>query len=86
MVHHHLRRTYDLAFWRSYPANDLDLYLIDPVGNANFDGATLNSPERAELSSPAAGDWLAVIVGFSVNTKNGDKYELRLAVDGKVLK
>ncbi|MBI2928444.1 MAG: S8 family serine peptidase [Verrucomicrobia bacterium] len=72
--------------WASYPANDIDLFLIDPLSNPNFDGATLNAPERVEVANPPAGDWLALILGYSVNTKGGDKYELRLAVDGKVLK
>ena len=72
--------------WDSYPVNDLDLYLIDPVGNPIFDGATLNCPERVDLGNPPTGDWVALVFGYDVGTKNGDNYELRLAIDGKVLK
>ncbi|MSU35738.1 MAG: hypothetical protein EXS36_11645 [Pedosphaera sp.] len=66
--------------------NDLDRYLIDPANKAISDGATLNAPERAEVANPMAGDWVALIFGYSVNTKHGDNFELRVAVDGKVLK
>jgi hypothetical protein len=72
--------------WGSYPTNDLDLFLIPPTGAPNFDGATLNAPERAGIDNPAAGNWVAVVDGFSVSSRRGDKFGLRLAVDGKVVK
>jgi hypothetical protein len=52
--------------WTHYPTNDLDLVLIDPNGNLNFDGATLNGRERAVVKNPTPGHWTLAIVGFSV--------------------
>jgi hypothetical protein len=72
--------------WGSYPANDIDLLLVDPSGGVVLDGATLNVPEFAKVSDPAPGQWLAFVDGFSVFTKGGDKFELRLEADGKVLR
>jgi hypothetical protein len=71
--------------WSSYPANDVDLILIRPNGTANFTGATLNSPEIAEETSPPAGNWLAIVDGFTVYGKQ-DKFKLRIALDGQVVK
>jgi hypothetical protein len=71
--------------WGHYPANDLDVVLVAPDGKLNFDAATLDNPERAELSNPAAGRWLAVVQGFDVNT-GSDKYKLRIAADGDVIR
>lgn len=70
--------------WASYPTNDIDLILVDPNGNANFDGATLNSPEFATVFSPMAGDWTALVSGFELHS-NDDKYDLRIALDGNVV-
>jgi hypothetical protein len=73
--------------WSGYPVNDLDLILVNPNGVADFvSGATLDCPERVSVNAPLAGQWFAAIDGFTVNTKNGDKYQLRVLVDGKVLK
>ena len=72
--------------WGSYPTNDLDLFLIPPAGAPNFAGATLNAPERAGIDNPAAGNWVAVVDGFSVSSRRGDKFGLRIVVDGKVVK
>jgi subtilisin family serine protease len=72
--------------WGSYPANDLDLILVPPAGAPNFDGAGFGSPERATIANPAPGTWTAIVSGFSILSKNGDKYTLRLAADGKVIK
>jgi serine protease AprX len=71
--------------WGQYPTNDLDLFLVRPNGTVDFSGASLNSPEHVAVSSPAAGNWLIVISGFDVSGK-GDKYELRVALDGRVVK
>ena len=72
--------------WASYPANDVDLILVDPDGGAHLDGATLNNPETAMVENPKPGNWVALVDGFSVSTKNGDRYQLRISVDGIVLK
>jgi hypothetical protein len=59
--------------WASYPTDDLDLFILDPAGNLIVDGAgappgaTLDSPERTVVASPAAGVWTAVIAGFTVH-------------------
>ncbi|HVO10323.1 MAG TPA: S8 family serine peptidase [Vicinamibacteria bacterium] len=59
--------------WASYPTDDLDLYLFDPDGNLVVDatgappGATLDSPERTEVTSPPAGTWTALVAGFTVH-------------------
>ena len=69
--------------WGSYPANDLDLFLIRPNNTVVLNGATASSPESATITSPEAGVWTAVVVGFEINTGD-DKYELRIALDGRV--
>lgn len=72
--------------WGAYPTNDIDVTLVPPAGAANFDGATLNSPERARITNPTPGDWVAIVDGFSVSSKHGDRFSLRLAVNGTVVK
>jgi hypothetical protein len=72
--------------WGVYPTNDLDLILIPPSGPENVAGATLNAPERVAVANPVPGQWIAVVDGFSIATKNGDKFSLRVAIDGTVLK
>jgi len=71
--------------WGNYPTSDVDLFLIAPDGAVNFGGATLSNPERVLVNNPAAGTWMALINGFQVWTGD-DKYEFRVAVDGKVVK
>jgi len=51
----------------------------------NLDGAHLNNPESAKIAKPEAGNWTALVNGFSIPA-GSDKYELRIAVDGVVLK
>lgn len=65
--------------------NDVDLILVSPSGALNFDGATLNNPEFVNIPNPASGRWLALVNGFEVNTKQ-DKFELRVALDGKLIR
>jgi subtilisin family serine protease len=72
--------------WSAYPTNDLDLILVPPTGPPNAAGATINSPERAGISNPVSGDWIAVVDGFSVLTGKADRFSLRLTLDGKVIK
>jgi len=71
--------------WGNYPSADLDLILIAPGGALNFAGATINNPENAVVNNPAPGTWVAVVSGFEIHT-DSDKYELRVALDGKVVK
>jgi hypothetical protein len=44
-------RLYWLHDWSTYPTSDIDMYIYWDQGY-NFDGATLNSPERAVLIKP----------------------------------
>jgi subtilisin family serine protease len=71
--------------WGNYPTADIDLILVNPSGGLNFDGATLNNAERVTVMNPAAGMWLVAISGFEIHTGT-DKFELRVALDGKVVK
>ncbi len=69
--------------WGRYPVNDIDLFLVDPFGIPNFDGATLDSPENVIINNPIAGGWIAIVAGFEFHTPD-DKYKLRIALDGIV--
>lgn len=71
--------------WGQYPTNDIDLILVRPNGTVDFSGATLNSPEHVALTAPPAGNWLVIVDGFDVAARE-DKFELRVALDGKVVK
>jgi hypothetical protein len=75
-----------LLNWGAYPTNDIDLVLVDPNGNQDFDGATLNSPERAFVANPTPGVWTAHVQGFAINSLfnifNSDIYTLRANADG----
>ncbi len=71
--------------WGSYPTNDIDMYLVDPDGDTNLEGAMLNNPEQVDISNPKTGAWMAIVDGFAINTGD-DKFELRIELDGKVLK
>ncbi len=71
--------------WGNYPTNDIDLILVAPGGALNFAGATIGNPEVAVVNNPAPGQWLAVVDGFEVATGT-DKFELRVALDGTVVK
>ena len=73
------------ADWGNFPTADIDLILISPSGKVNSDGAHLNNPESAKIAKPEAGNWTALVNGFSIPA-GSDKYELRIAVDGVVLK
>ena len=71
--------------WAQYPTSDLDLILIRPNGTVVFTGATLSSPEQFSLANPAAGNWLMIVAGFDIAAR-ADKYELRVALNGQVVK
>jgi hypothetical protein len=75
--------------WGAYPTNDLDVVLVDPNGNVDVDGATLNSPERAVIANPTPGVWTAYVQGFQINQgiiNNQDLWVLRVNADGQPLK
>ncbi|PYQ41714.1 MAG: hypothetical protein DMF77_15010 [Acidobacteria bacterium] len=72
-----------LATWARYPTNDLDMVLINPSGAVNVTGAAANSPERVEISKPAAGTWTVVIQGLSVHPPGSDGDEDREAADAE---
>jgi len=61
------------------------MILFDPNLNRNTDGAHLNDPEKATVLNPIPGTWLVLINGFDI-AAGSDKYELRVALDGKVIK
>jgi hypothetical protein len=72
--------------WSNYPTNDLDVLLQRPNGTFVTAGASLNAPERAEVAAPPAGNWVAYVDGFTVSTKGGDRFKLRIVIDGQVIK
>jgi hypothetical protein len=57
--------------------------LIDPSGKLKVTGATSNSPERAEISKPAAGTWTVVIQGFAVHPPGSDGDDDREAAEAE---
>lgn len=74
--------TFELSWnnhWGRYPTDDLDLIIIDPALNLNFDGATFNSPERATIDAPVPGTYSVIVDGFTVYGVHGgpfSKYQL----------
>ncbi|MBI1950149.1 MAG: S8 family serine peptidase [Acidobacteria bacterium] len=74
--------------WREdyshYPTGDVDLVLIDPDGNLNFEGASLDAPEVVSIADPKPGTWVVVLLGFELHTPD-DKFELRVSLDGSVV-
>jgi serine protease AprX len=77
-----------LAFredWSRYLLNDIDVILIRPDGSISFAAALLNAPEVAVERNPMPGSWRAVVLGSRVNTID-DKWELRVSLDGTVVK
>lgn len=71
--------------WSNYPTSDVDMILVRPDGSLLFGGATLNNPEVVTIDAPAQGQWIVLIDGFEVWTGT-DNYELRVALDGKVIR
>jgi serine protease AprX len=71
--------------WGKYPTNDLDMILIPPSGPPNLQGATLNNPETVSIDKPRAGRWTVRIHGFELFTRL-DRYELRIELDGKLVR
>ena len=83
--------------WSRYPANDLDMQVVDPAGNVLTDGITWNSPERLTVDDPLPGTWQVVVAGFTIYRADGradvpgdptgrvDEFALRATVDGRRL-
>ena len=71
--------------WSRYPTNDIDMILEAPSSLLNFDGATWNSPESVVVNKPTPGTWRVMVNGFEVNTRS-DEFELRVALDGQVVR
>jgi len=67
--------------WGAYPTNDIDMILLLPDGTMNFDGATLNSPERVVIKDPKPGVWTVYVNGFTVFGQS-DEWQLRATADG----
>ena len=64
--------------WAAYPTDDLDMVLLEPDGSTlHFDGATLNSPERATIRHPKAGTWTIFVEGSTVFGKD-EKFQVRV--------
>jgi hypothetical protein len=70
--------------WGRYPTADLDLIATDPMAVVFLDGATISSPERLEVPSPAAGVWTFNVDGFLVFGEA--HWELIVLADGQPLK
>ena len=71
--------------WNSYPPHDIDLIVLDPNDEPNFDGATLDIPERLSIDDPARGRWTILVTGFMLHGFR-DRYELRITdQDGRSL-
>jgi hypothetical protein len=56
-----------------------------PACFANLAGTSLGDPEVAVVANPASGTWTVLVSGSQVNTAT-DKFELRISLDGRVLK
>jgi len=84
-AHFELRWNQD---WGAYPTDDLDMIVFDPNGNPIFEStpdgpvlpaATLNSPERQLVDSPAPGTYVVLLQGFTVwgDRGNDSQYSFR---------
>jgi hypothetical protein len=84
--------------WSRYPTDDVDMILVDPDGNVNFNGATLAAPERVAITNPAGGVWTVFVQGFAIHDHGDDddddngngaakeKFTLRATADGNALR
>ncbi|MCW5977031.1 MAG: S8 family serine peptidase [Bryobacteraceae bacterium] len=71
--------------WGTFPTADIDLFLISPSSKDNRSAATGSSPETTTIENPEPGTWLARIAGNTILSKF-DKFELRIALDGVVIR
>jgi hypothetical protein len=70
--------------WASYPTSDLDMVVYDPAATPNLSGASLNSPEVAKVTDPAAGTWLVQVSGYEIYARR-EFLKLRVSLDGQVV-
>jgi subtilisin family serine protease len=87
-----------LQNWSRYPTNDVDMILVDPLGNEIETGATENSPERVAIANPTGGRWTARIIGLTIFRHDGkpddpdklngrhDLFTFQAKADGRMLK
>jgi hypothetical protein len=75
--------------WARYPTNDLDILVFDPNGDPvfldndfdfDFDGVSLDSPERMDIYDPLPGLWTFVIDGFTI-WEGEERYKFYLDMD-----
>jgi subtilisin family serine protease len=71
--------------WSNYPLSDMDMILIRPNGTVDLTGAMINDPEHVAVNNPAAGQWLVIVDGFQI-PGGSDKFELRVSLDGNVVR
>jgi len=62
--------------WAHWATSDLDMYVINPDGTLNVDGATAASPEVAVLQGP--GDYMILIDGYQVYFDKTEYYSLEI--------
>jgi hypothetical protein len=64
------KATFDLVWqrdWQKFPTSDIDMLVFDPDGQlVSTEGATGNSPERAEIIDPLPGTWTVSIEAIEV--------------------
>jgi hypothetical protein len=73
--------------WAHYPTSDVDVIacapsipgtIADCQALGNKTGATLASPERVVIPSPAAGTWTFLVNGFNVPLDNTEQFTLEI--------
>ncbi len=67
--------------WGAYPTDDIDFILLDPGFAPYYGGATFSSPERVVIDNPTAGEWTALVQGYTIHNVNrghGSKWEMRV--------
>jgi subtilisin family serine protease len=79
------RVTFDLVWhrdWRKFPTSDIDMLVYDPAGDlVSTQGATGNTPERAEISDPAPGTWTISIEAIELHKP--DQFQLSMDMEYK---
>ncbi|MGD2248677.1 MAG: S8 family serine peptidase [Candidatus Methanofastidiosia archaeon] len=63
--------------WSKWPTYDLDMYIIDPYGYINFNGATFRSPEEVSIANPVAGTYIVLVYAYDVY-QGRDPYQLNV--------
>ena len=63
--------------WSKWPTNDLDLYIENPDGTMNYEGATYASPETAMLLA-GPGEYTLTVNGYQVYFGRREWYVLQI--------